>query len=43
VLYFFSYKGLPFVDKSLPTVKIDDVIRRDINAKYYDSYVSIQE
>ena len=26
-LYFYSYGGIPFVDKKQPTVKIDDVIK----------------
>ena len=43
MLYFFSFKGIPFVDKTLPTVKIDEVIKKDINAKYQESFLYIQE
>jgi hypothetical protein len=43
ILYFHSYKGVPFVDKSKPTIKIDQKIKNDINGKYIDAFTALEE
>ena len=43
VLYFYSFRGIPFIDKSKPTVSIDDIIINDINKKYYNDYNQVKE
>ena len=43
ILYFYSHKGIPFVDKKAPRVKIDERIKNDINAKFIDAFTKLEE